>query len=97
MKVTELIPGQRYLFHYKQKPKDGIQTFRANFVGFHKYNNLVTIKVNCYEPQDVMYASESTLWCIDADMLSKIESLSEILRYKLKLIDDVLNLIDNFI
>jgi hypothetical protein len=36
MKLTQLIPGQRYLFHYKSKQQDDINDFRANFIGFIK-------------------------------------------------------------
>ena len=97
MKLTQLIPGQRYLFHYKSKQPDDINNFRANFIGFIKHGKIITIQVNDYEPQDLMYGSNKTIWSIDTDKLSKVESLSEIMYYTSKLNDDVLNIIDTFI
>ena len=48
MNLSELIPGQRYLFHYKTVSNDNIKTFRANFINVKHGINVSTIKVNNY-------------------------------------------------
>lgn len=90
MDFENLRTGQRYLFHYKDKPR----MFRANFVHLFEHNNFKTLIVkkyesNNYDPRD------TSIWYISLELVSHYETLCDIMKSGI-LPDDVLLEIDNF-
>jgi len=91
MLVSELKKEQRYLFHYKNNNRS---SFRATFDHFVTNAGSTYINLKKYAAiHDTILLPER--WIIHTHLISKIESLSEIVGSSCKLPDDVLNLIDN--
>jgi hypothetical protein len=96
MNLTELRPNQRYLFHYKNSHQQDDPLFRANFVKLlinGKYSYLI---VNGYHSKRYQNEKTRTVWSIDTNLISKVDSLSDIIGENCVLPDDVLIEIDNY-
>ena len=76
MKLTDLRKNQQYLFHYKDINNP---VFRANFVKLVSIGNIHTLIVNNYHSEKNPREHTETLWSIDGDMISNIESTQNIL------------------
>lgn len=96
MKLTELVVNQRYLFYYKNAKDTGDITFRANFVKLFTNGNLSSLAVTSYYSKKLPNEDIKTVWSIDADMISAVESLSNIIGGNCVLPDDILLEIDNY-
>jgi len=98
MDLNNLYPNQRYLFHYKKsKNNENDATFRANFIKASTNGEITTIIVNCYVSKNYPNDPKTTRRSIDADLLSKIESLPDIIGNGCVLPDDVLLEIDDYL
>lgn len=91
MNLHKLIPDQRYLFHYVDNT-----VFRANFVELIVNSKLTTLIVNNYEGNRHPNERKQTLMSIDTNMISKVESLKEMLQTDCLIPDDILLVIDNY-
>jgi hypothetical protein len=96
MDLIELRPNQRYLFYYKNADNADELVFRANFVRLFVHGDCSTVVVNCYESKKFPSESKQTWWSIDINLISKIETLPNILGNVCLLPDDVLLEIDNY-
>jgi hypothetical protein len=96
MKLTELLPNQRYLFYYKSAKDASETTFRANFIKLFTNGNISSLLVTSYYSKKRPNENIKAIWSIDADMISDVESLSNIIDGKCVLPDDVLLEIDNY-
>ena len=95
MDLDKLMQGQRYLFHYKNKQYDGTTTFRATFDRVIYFKQYSTFRLTKFEPNDAMYP-RTTAWYMDTHMVSKIETLNDVLLNKSSIPEDVLLEIDNY-
>jgi hypothetical protein len=94
MDISELRPGQRYLFHYKRENER--EWFRANFITLVTYGNYKTLIVDKYE-NETNPMNPGQQWCISLEMISKVETLPCLLKSgDVVLPDDVLLLVDNY-
>jgi hypothetical protein len=96
MELNNLRPNQRYLFHYKNTDNEDEVSFRANFVRLFVHGKFSNIVVNCYESKKYPNESKKTWWSIDINLISKIETLPNIVGNVCLLPDDVLLEIDNY-
>jgi hypothetical protein len=96
MKLDELLTNQRYLFHYK-KPNDYDDAiFRGNFIKLCIRRNSCFLVVNRYHSKKYPHENVKTFWAIDANMISNVESLPNLVDNNCVLPDDVLLEIDNY-
>ena len=92
--ANELRVGQRYLF--RCKPTNHIPYFRANFIKIIVTpNNYSYLKLNMYEFPD-REIDPNVVHLVTIEMITKIETLSDVLDNNHRLPDDVLHLIDNY-
>ena len=97
MNLQNLFPNQRYLFHYKSSNKEDVSLFRANFVKLIINGNNKSLIVNSYHSEKYQHEYVKTIWSIDANLILKIETLSNIIRDKCLLPEDILLEIDNYV
>ena len=92
----DLLPNQRYLFYYKHPNNRQHPMFRANFIKLVVHGNSRHLLVNSYHSTKYQYEATRTVWSIDTNLISKVETLPDILGNNCVLPDDVLLEIDNY-
>ena len=92
--INELREGQRYLFHCK--PTNHTTWFRANFVRIVPTpNNYLYFQLRLYESID-RDIDPKVVYYVTTEMVTKIETLTDVLDNNHRLPDDVLHIIDNY-
>ena len=97
MNLQSLHPNQRYLFHYRPSDQNNEDAFRANFVKIIINGNNKSLIVDSYHSEKYQHEYVKTIWSIDSNLISKVETLPDIVGDKFVLPDDVLLEIDNYI
>lgn len=92
----DLRANQRYLFYYKQPNNSEHPMFRANFIKLVVHENSRHLLVNCYHSSKYQHEDARTVWSIDTNLISNVETLPDILGNNCVLPDDVLLEIDNY-
>ena len=94
--TSELIVGQRYLFHRIDDPEKGTEsTFRGNFLRMNNRSIIFTL----YNGKDfpLLETNRNTLHTMPLNWIIKFETLEDILRGKTVLAPDTLRIIDSYI
>jgi hypothetical protein len=96
MKLDQLLTNQRYLFHFKNINDQDDAMFRGNFIKLCARKTSCFIVVNGYHSKKYPRENVKTFWAIDTNMISNVESLTNLVDSNCVLPDDVLLEIDNY-